>query len=197
MSNQIFNFVPRVLSYPPPGAREGRVGENPGNEVAKYFFGSGYCPHPLLGRILRVLWHVKSIPRGYQAILSITSSGHASVTRKFTRSYVSGLGAWFLARKTVSSHQISILPRNQGLFISVARKLVKFEVNRVISTALMGHVNKCLYLSRSCYHTAVSRSWPHHLRTEFQRFFQVSRRLEHLRCPFVSYFLFSSLVDSF
>ena len=131
MSNQIFNFVPRVLSYPPPGAREGRVGENPGNEVAKYFFGSGYCPHPLLGRILRVLWHVKSIPRGYQAILSITSSGHASVTRKFTRSYVSGLGAWFLARKTVSSHQISILPRNQGLFISVARKLVNFEGNPV------------------------------------------------------------------
>ncbi|CAH3172968.1 unnamed protein product [Porites lobata] len=36
----------------------------------------------------------------------------------------------------------------------------------------MGHVNKCLYLSRSCYHTAVSRSWPHHFRTEFQRFFQ-------------------------
>ena len=65
------------------------------------------------------------------------------------------------------------------------------------STAVMGHVNKCLYLSRSCYHTAVSRSWPHHLRTEFQRFFRVSRRLEHFRCPFVSYFLFSSLVDSF
>lgn len=99
--------------------------------------------------------------------------------------------------KTVSSHQISILPRNQGLFISVARKLVNFEGNRVVSTALMGHVNKCLYLSRSCYHTAVSRSWPHHFRTEFQRFFQVSRRLEHFRCPFVPYFLFSSLVDSF
>ena len=33
--------------------------------------------------------------------------------------------------KTVSSHQISILPRNQGLFISVARKLVNFEGNRV------------------------------------------------------------------
>ena len=31
------NFVPRVLSYPPHGARArsmGRVGENPGNEVA-------------------------------------------------------------------------------------------------------------------------------------------------------------------
>ena len=153
------------------------------------------APHPLLGRILRVLWHVKSSPRGYQAILS-PSSGHASVTRKFTRSYVRT--ARLIPRsKTVSSHQISILPRNQGLFISVARKLVKFEVNRVISTALMGHVNKCLYLSRSCYHTAVSRSWPHHFRTEFQRFFQVSRRLEHIRCPFVSYFLFSSLVDSF
>ena len=27
------NLFPRVLSYPPHGAREGRVGENPGNEV--------------------------------------------------------------------------------------------------------------------------------------------------------------------
>ena len=27
------NLFPRVLSYPPYGAREGRVEENPGNEV--------------------------------------------------------------------------------------------------------------------------------------------------------------------
>ena len=27
------NLFPRVLSYPPHGGREGRVGENPGNEV--------------------------------------------------------------------------------------------------------------------------------------------------------------------
>ena len=27
------NLFPRVLSYPPHGTREGRVGENPGNEV--------------------------------------------------------------------------------------------------------------------------------------------------------------------
>ena len=26
-------LFPRVLSYPPHGAREGRVGDNPGNEV--------------------------------------------------------------------------------------------------------------------------------------------------------------------
>ena len=28
------NLVPRVLCYPPYGAREGWVGDNPGNEVA-------------------------------------------------------------------------------------------------------------------------------------------------------------------
>ena len=28
------NLVPRVLSYPPYGAREGWVGDNPGNEAA-------------------------------------------------------------------------------------------------------------------------------------------------------------------
>ena len=27
------NLVPRVLSFPSPGAREGREGEDPGNEV--------------------------------------------------------------------------------------------------------------------------------------------------------------------
>ena len=31
----MYNLVPRVLSYPPHGASSvGRVGENPGNEVA-------------------------------------------------------------------------------------------------------------------------------------------------------------------
>lgn len=94
----------------------------------RIFFGGGCCLHPLLGRILRVLWHVKSSPRGYQAItIKWSRFGHAEIyalVRQWTTRLIP-------RSKTVSSHQISILPRNQGLFISVARKLVNFEGNRV------------------------------------------------------------------
>ena len=35
-TGSVSNQIPRVLSYPPYGPREGRVGENPGNEVVLY-----------------------------------------------------------------------------------------------------------------------------------------------------------------
>lgn len=36
----------------------------------------------------------------------------------------------------------------------------------------MGRIAKCMYISRSLYHTAVSKPWPQSFRTEFQRFSQ-------------------------
>jgi len=37
---------------------------------------------------------------------------------------------------------------------------------------VMGRIAKCMYISRSLYHTAVSKPWPQSFRTEFQRFSQ-------------------------
>lgn len=50
----------------------------------------------------------------------------------------------------------------------------------------MGRIAKCLYISRSLYHTGtVSRPWQHNLRTAFQRCFQVrSSSWAHSRLEF-------------
>lgn len=106
-----------------------------------------------------------------RACQSTTGACASEVTKRrewrdlkhFTR--VSGISIIFLCRPFLSSLQKDL--------VSISRKPRYFLRKSPGFTPVMGRIAKCMYISRSLYHTAVSKPWPQSFRTEFQRFSQV------------------------
>ena len=107
----------------------------------------------------------------------------SEVTKRREYDLIASKASVFFARspvclkKAIFLCEWPLLSSIQEDSVNILGKLRNFPGNRLVLHNLMGRIAQCVCISRSLYHTAVAKPWPHSFRTEFQRFSQVRYKI--------------------